>query len=128
MSNTRTPARGSFFEFGSFVAVAKPREKHRLPGLPTGGVALATKATLDNDKQCMANGEMYTRLLIMCSFLKSVLNYNLHLNSGLSSWRAPLLDLEVGSTPHELNAQMPGTTVSTVKGWVQRLPAKRLTS
>lgn len=58
MSNTRTPRSGSFLELGDFAAVANPREKHRLPGLPRGGVALVTKATLDNDKQCMTNREM----------------------------------------------------------------------
>jgi hypothetical protein len=68
MSNTRIPSSGSFLELGDFAAVANPREKHKLPDLPRGEVALATKASLDKDKNCMTNREMYTSPLIMCIF------------------------------------------------------------
>jgi hypothetical protein len=96
ISKTRTPASGSFFEFGDFVAVAKPRRKHRLAGLVRMGVALATKATLDNGRQCMTKREIHTPLLIRYSFPETLLNSNssyfVDLNSALCSWRAPLLD------------------------------------
>jgi hypothetical protein len=97
ISKTRTPASGSFFEFGDVVGVARPRRKDRLPGLARVGVALATKDTLDNGTQYMTNRELDTPLLIMYSVPERLLNSNsphfVNFNSSLDSWRAPLLDL-----------------------------------
>jgi hypothetical protein len=63
MSNTRTPASGSFFVLDDFAAVARHRGKYRLPGLARVGVALATRATRDNNRQFMMNEEMTTTLV-----------------------------------------------------------------
>jgi hypothetical protein len=46
-----------------FAAVARHRGKYRLPGLARVGVALATRATRDNNRQFMMNEEMTTTLV-----------------------------------------------------------------